>query len=124
MLSEAAENGEATPGRTKPKTRTKEIRSITGSSRRDLRKALHRWVRGSTLEQADAARRPEAQERLALYVLLRDRAEDPGVLGVGAVVTHREDVILRDRRGRVEAPVRELLVHVGLPLGLAVYEQP
>ncbi len=41
-LSEPAENGEAITGRTKPKTSTKEIRSITGSSKRALLTLLHR----------------------------------------------------------------------------------
>jgi hypothetical protein len=59
-------------------------------------------------------------ERLALDVLDRHRAEEARVARVGAVVPHREDTSLRDHRRAEEARVGELLVHVGLVLDLAV----
>src|SRR5215212_6898031 len=71
-------------GRTKPKTRTKAIRSVTKSSRspdlpffipRSRRDSRRRFVNFSakrfqfTLECPDARWRPESHKRLALYVL-------------------------------------------------------
>src|SRR5918997_4318198 len=79
----------------------------------------------SVLEQAaDTVRRPEAQEGFAFYVSLRDGAEEARVAGVRAIIPHHEDVALRDGRRGGGAAVGELLVHVGFPLGLPVYQQP
>src|SRR3712207_9177462 len=75
------------------------------------------------LEQPDPAQRPEAQESLTLYLLLRHGAEEARVAGVSPVVSHHENVALRNRRRGEEAPVGELFVHVGLPSWLAVHEE-
>src|SRR3712207_742449 len=125
MLSVGMWKGAATTGRTKPKTRAKEIRSITGISSTPLKKAFRRPARSSpaTLEEADPARRPEAQEGLALYVLLGQGSEDPGVRRVGPIVAHHEDVVLRDSSRGEEARVGELLVREGLLLGLPVHDE-
>src|SRR4028119_979816 len=126
MLSVGMWNGAATTGRTKPKTRAKEIRRITGISSTAFRQAPRRPPRPPPLTLEEAAypvQRPEAQEGLALYVLLRKRAEDAGVRRVGPVVAHHEDVVLRDRGRGEEAPVGELLVRVGLLLGLPVHDE-
>src|SRR5215204_5699950 len=74
----------------------------------------------TTSKQTDTVRWPEAHECLALYVLLRQRPEDPGVGGVGPVVAHHEDVVLRHPGLGKGAPIGKLLVRVGLLLGLAV----
>src|SRR4028119_1695037 len=125
MLSVGMWKGAATTGRTKPKTRAKEMRSITGISSKPLRKALRRSARSSPpmLEEAYPVRRPEAQEGLALYVLFGQGAEDAGVLGVGAVVSHHEDVVFRDGGGGEEARVGELLVGERFLLGLPVHDE-
>src|ERR687893_138820 len=126
MLSVGMWNGAATTGRTKPKTRTNETRRMTGTSSTAFSRALLRPARSlpSTLEEAAyPVQRPEAQEGLALYVLLGQRPEDARVRRVGPVVAHHEDVVLRDRGRGEEAPVGELLVRVGLPLGLPVHDE-
>src|SRR4028118_1798140 len=82
MLSVGMWKGAATTGRTKPKTRAKEIRRITGISSTAFRKAPRRPSRSSPLTLEEAAypvQRPEAQESLALYVLFGQRGEDAGV---------------------------------------------
>src|SRR5215211_4278352 len=101
---------------------------MIGSSRRVLRVALRRpCSRGASplmLEQvADTVRRPEAQEGLAFYVLLRYGTEEARVAGVRPVVSHHEVVPFGYRRRGERAPVRELLVHVGFYLALAVHEE-
>src|SRR5918997_2406248 len=126
MLSVGMWNGAATTGRTKPKTRTKETRRMTGTSSTAFSRALLRPARSlpSTLEEAAyPVQRPEAQEGLALYVLLGQGAEDAGVRRVGPVVAHHEDVVLRDRGRGEKGPVGELLVRVGLLLGLPVHDE-
>src|SRR4028118_619214 len=101
MLSVGMWKGAATTGRTKPKTRAKETTSITGISSKPFRNALRRSARSSPpmLEEAYPVHRPEAQEGLALYVLFGQGAEDAGVLGVGAVVSHHEDVAFNRKSG-------------------------
>src|SRR4028118_1441892 len=126
MLSVGMWKGAATTGRTKPKTSAKEIRRITGISSTAFRKALRRSARSLPLTLEEAAypvQRPEAQEGPALHVPFGERLEDAGVRRVGPVVAHNEDVVLRDGGRGEEALVRELLVRVGLLLGLPVHDE-
>src|SRR4028118_2358588 len=125
MLSVGMWKGAATTGRTKPKTRAKETRSITGISRMPFSNAPRRSARSSPpmLEEPYPVHRPEAQGGLALYVRLGEGAGDAGVLGVGAVVAHHEDVVLRDRGRGEEARVGELLVNERFLLRFPVHDE-
>src|ERR687890_1924669 len=128
-------------GRTKPKTRTKAIRSVTKSSRspdlpffiprsrRSWRDSRRRFVNfsakrfHSTLECPDARWRPESHKRLALYVLDGQRPKHPGVRRVRPVVPHYKDLPLGQSRRAEEAVVRVLAVEVGFVLGLPVHQK-
>src|ERR687890_879819 len=128
-------------GRTKPKTRTKAIRSVTKSSRspdlpffiprsrRSWRDSRRRFVNfsakrfHSTLECPDARWRLESHKRLALYVLDGQRPKYPGVRRVRPVVPHYKDLPLGQPRRAEEAVVRDLAVEVGFVLGLPVYQK-
>src|SRR5918992_180122 len=108
MLSEGMRNASSTKGRTKPKTSTKAIRMVRQSSVkpallfflcRSQRTSRRRFGDPSfkkrsslTSEHPDARRRPESYERLALYVLDRQRPKHPGVRRVRPVVPHYEYV--------------------------------
>src|SRR5215204_453396 len=110
MLSEGMRNASRTKGRTKPKTSTKAIRMVRQSSVkpallfflcRSQRTSRRRFGAPSfqkrsslTLEHPDARRRPEAYERLALYVLDGQRPEDARVGRVRPVVPHHKYVPL------------------------------
>src|SRR5580704_1231874 len=79
---------------------------------------------GEPLEKSDPVGRPVGQERLADDPCSRDRAPEPAVLGIGAVVAHHVVVArrngdrLREVAGRVAVAGHD--VAVGLPLPIPV----
>src|SRR5829696_7056041 len=97
------------------------------------RAEMHVLQGGSTtlqnaLGQADAVRRPEAEEGLPDQVPLRHRPEEAGVEGVRAVVPHHKDVVLGDGLRAEGAGLRRpagagLSPQVWLLYLLVVYEE-